>query len=70
MIFMTIEVSIFIVQITGGRNNAAFIIPGIFAYLFRIYALWIVKCLIKEINAVEEESPEDDTVVVEAEPET
>jgi hypothetical protein len=68
MIFMVIEVAIFTVQISGGRNSVAFIVPGIFAYGFRIYALWIVKCLIKEIYAVEEENTED-TVVIEGEPE-
>jgi len=71
MIFMVIEVAIFTVQITGGRNTAAFIVPAIFAFAFRIYTLWIVKCFIKEINVVEEEAAADadDTVVVEAEPE-
>jgi len=63
MIFMLIQITIFIVQITSGRNAAVFIVPGIFEYLYRFYALWVVRCLIREINSVEGDKSEDTTEV-------
>lgn len=70
MIFMIIKITIFITQISAGYNEALFLVSGIFEYIYRIYALWVLRCLIKEINAVNEETSEDTTVEdVGAEPE-